>query len=219
MRTPHLLLLTITLLLLAAIPASADTILVDNGPVNGNIGGSLINFGYSTADSFDLSTTEMITGFIFGTWTLPNNNVSDIPQTVDWQITADDPFGLNVVAGVAAVDLTSTYLYTNTQGFDIYSNYFQITNVSLPAGEYWFQLGNAITNQSGIVLWDVNNGPADAFLFDGATASSLAYTDPLTGEDYSGSESFQILTPEPGTMALLGSGLLLAGFFRRKKSR
>jgi len=215
MRTPHLLLLAMTMLLLAAIPASADSILVDNGAIDGNTNAYSINYGYSVSNSFDLSTTQMITGLVFGSWLLS----TDLPQTIDWQITANDPFTGNIVAGGSTADLTSTFQFTNSYGFDIYSSLFPIMNVSLPAGDYWFQLGNGVTSLGLPMFWDQSNGPASASQFDGVNISPLAYTDPLSSQGFSGSESFQILTPEPGTMALLGSGLVLAGFLRRKKSR
>lgn len=198
--------LTLLCFTLFVIPATAQSYIYDNGPINGTVDAWTINFGYAVTDSFIMPTAQTITGFQFGVWAYPG----DTPLSVDFSI------GTSPFSGTPeTVALTSTYLYTNQYGYDIDLETAYV-NIPLSAGTYWLTLQNAVTTQGNPLYWDENSGPSLA------QESSLG-TIP--------SESFQILgpcdlgghnqscgpTPEPGTIALFGSGVLgLAALLRRK---
>jgi hypothetical protein len=88
-----------------------------------------------------------------------------------------------------------------------------IPALELNAGTYWFEIDGAYTAINGVLgtAWDESDGPSVAY---GGDIGLMA-----------GSETFQILgepagpivTPEPSSFLLLGSGLAgLAGFVKRK---
>ena len=60
-------LLTICCLMLAAVPAMADTV-YSNGPYNGTTDAWTINFGFSVSDSFTVVPNSSITGLDFVYW-------------------------------------------------------------------------------------------------------------------------------------------------------
>jgi hypothetical protein len=182
-----------------AAPAWAETLVYDNGPINGTINAWTINSGDSVSDSFTLSSTATLSEAQIGLWLLPGDTASN----VDWSL-GTTPFGSNEGSGTAA-DLTGTFQYNNVDGFDIYESTFSLDGTALPAGTYYLTLQNLVVSFGDNGYWDENDGP------------SLAYDNaPPYGVSQIGSESFQIYAPEPSTLALLGSGLLiLVGFKRR----
>ena len=194
---------TLTLLCIAlfAVPVTAQNYLYDNGPINGTVDAWTINFGYAVTDSFIMSSAQTITGFQFGVWAYPG----DTPISVDFSI-GTSPFSGTPMT----VALTSTFLYSNQYGYDVDLETAN-TWVPLSAGTYWLTLQNAVTTEGNPLYWDENSGPSLA-------QESALGTIP--------SESFQILgatltgtTPEPGTIALFGSGVLGVAALLRRKTR
>ena len=72
---------------IAAGSANADSILYDNGPINGTIDAWNINYGFSTADSFTVSSQATISGVNFGDWVNHWVNQGDTPTQVEYLIT------------------------------------------------------------------------------------------------------------------------------------
>ena len=66
--------LTLLCLLLMAIPAMAQSVVYENGPINGEGLGWTINFGFLVGDSFTVANpSSTITGISFGAWLIPGD--------------------------------------------------------------------------------------------------------------------------------------------------
>src|ERR1039457_1539142 len=106
----HIALLAILCLALAAVPAAAQNILYNNGPINGTTDAWTINFGYIVSDSFNLSSYATVTGFDFGVWEFPG----DVLSSVDWSITASENGGTVYGSGTASgTQITDTFISSN----------------------------------------------------------------------------------------------------------
>jgi len=206
------------LCLVVAVPASAGT-LYDNGPINGSESAWTINFGYAVSDSFTLTggTSFTLTGVQLGLWIYPGDN----PTSLDWSIGSN--YDLSDF-GSGTGSLTNTYQYTNGYGYYIIESDFSLSD-TLAAGTYWLTIQNASTASGDPIYWDINQGPSTAWeSYYGLLNSSLCQS----AIGYSGtcSDSFQVYgtintttTPEPASLALFGSGMLIfAGLMRKLTS-
>ena len=226
-----------TLCVLLIVPASAGVLYTNdplngytNDPINGGFGspGSpgagdayTINYTRAVSDSFTLSSAATVTGFDFVSW----NSSGDVTTAVDWSIgTTEGANDLGLGAG-AALSNSQYGIVANQYGYNVYTNTATGLSVSLAAGTYWLTLQNAVTAPgTSAVYWDENDGPSAAFqntipLANGAgyCANGAVIPDP----GCTGSETFDIVgnstVPEPGSLGLLGCGILaLAGLLRRK---
>ncbi len=207
MRLRPIWLVTLGLVLLIATAAFANTTLYDNGPINGTEDAWTINFGYAVTDSFTLSSTSTITGFQFATWMYPGDTFVSVDFSVGTQ-----PFGGTRMT----VSLTDTFLYMNQYGYEIHEDVASGLNLPLSAGSYWFTLQNGIDTEGNPIYWDENDGPSQAYVTGGTVGSESFQIIGTTGTSTTNTSS---TTPEPGSLVLLGSGLLsVAGVLRRKLS-
>ena len=200
-------------LCLAALPGAAGT-LYDNGPVNGYANGWDIKHGSgnSVSDSFALTAAmSTLTDVHFGEWT----EVEAFPYEITWAIGAT-PFDNGL--GTGSVKVSSTKLFYAADCCDVYDVSFTLPNIDLPFGTYWLTLSNGVGcgpfGCDGLVKWDENSGVGCTST---GCASQAYFDDTLHSIN---SESFYIegiATPEPGSLALLGSGVLgLGGMLRRR---
>ncbi len=200
-------------LLLMAIPAAAQNVVYDNGPVNGQEVAWTINFGFIVTNSFTISNgASNINGMDFWAWLFPGDTMT----SVEIQI-GDGAFGNNLMD--LTVDVSASDCFTNQFGYNVCMESANFSGPHLTNGAYWVSLGNAMIPSGDPAFWDMNSGAGCQSL----GCPSLAFDNSLGTLP---SESFTILgqsststgtTPEPGSILLLASGVLgLAGILRRK---
>jgi PEP-CTERM motif len=202
-----------------AVPASADSTVYSNGPINGQVNANDITDD-QIANSFTLSGTTTLTKVDFGAW----NVLGDTTTSVGWAIVASNPFPTSTSPPIslATAAVTNTFQFSNSQGADVYLDSFTLSGgLTLTAGTYYLVLGDAVASTSGdVVAWDINGGPSSVFQseFGPLTIADCVPESTLT----SCSDSFTILgtptsaVPEPSILVFLGSGLIcLVGLRRR----
>ena len=208
------------------LPANAVNIgtLYSNGPASPTDNFAwAINFGHTVSNSFTLSGASTVTGFSFGVWVFPG----DVPLTIDWSITSAEFGGTTFGSGTASV--SASFLWTNGTNpalcgggsCDVDEVTVATSNVNLASGVYWLNLDNAVTAQGNPMMWEQNNGvgcsPTDpptwcTSLASENTVGAIGSEDPDIYGYTNSSEA-----PEPGSLTLLGSGVLtLASLLRRR---
>jgi PEP-CTERM motif len=198
-----------------ALPASAQQILYENGPINGTTDAWTINFGFIVSDTFTISTgNSTVSGMSFGAWLFPG----DILESVQVFITSEEFGGTSYFN--QQVNFTASNCSGNQFGFNVCTETGTFTNgPNLANGTYWVNLGNAVVNDGDPVYWDENSGigchspgcPSEPSQNETGSIPAEAFS--ILGTPSSGSGS----VPEPGSLVLFAGGILTAvGIVRRK---
>ena len=206
--------LTLLSLLLKAIPAMAQSVVYENGPINGEGLGWTINFGFLVGDSFTVANpSSTITGISFGAWLIPGDVLTSAEVWIN-----SEPFLDGTTYFDETLSFTPSNCFINNYGYNICTETATFNGPTLSQGVYWLTLGNAMVPSGDPVYWDNNGGvgchsvgcPSLTWYNEG-TIPSEAFTVDGTATSSTGS------TPEPGSILLFASGLLgVAGLLRRK---
>jgi hypothetical protein len=216
-------------LALLTLPATAEVVF-SNFPIDGTKGGWPISgpAPVAVSNSFTLDEDAMVNTVSFGAL-IANGGVVN---SVDWVIgTVDFSDSTAPVPGsvLAAGTGFTTTLFLRNNGFDVDQVTFSMPDLFLDSdGTYYLTLTNADAS-TGFVFWDENDGTHSQYAwFDGGVGPALIQ-DPgdgtgcpavitLAGGSGNCTDSFELATPEPSTLALLGAGILAAFVLRRRRA-
>ncbi|MGA2370368.1 MAG: PEP-CTERM sorting domain-containing protein [Candidatus Korobacteraceae bacterium] len=212
LRSSSLLLIAVCLML-AAVPAVAQTI-YNNGPINGNTDAWTINFGFIVSDTFNVvNSATTITGASFGMWLFSGDTLT----SAELSITSRENGGTSYFD--QTVNFTQGGCTANQYGYNVCQENTSFAGPTLNSGTYWLNLQNASVPSGDPIYWDENSGPSSASESSVGTIPSEAFT--MLGSRETCGFCYTSTTlgtvPEPSSIMLFGSGILgLANLLRRR---
>ncbi len=189
--------------------AGNATVLYSNGTVNGTVSAWNISGSFAAANTFDLASSVALEGVDFGAWNTPGETTT----SVTWAILDGIP-GLGTVLFSGTAPVTSSYIFTNGENYDINFDSFVLPGVSLAAGTYWLELGGAAATNNTSTYWDITGGLSDAWdsSYGDVSFCPSGLIQPETGRcsmvfNINGTTN----VPEPSSIGLLAAALMLLG--------
>ena len=171
-------------LLLLVTPAFAQSVLYDNGP-DADIGYYCVNFGAETTNSFFLPQEAAVTNFTLTIYAVDDRNT---PKYLIWTISSE-PFGGTVLGtGLAGLSRLGDPYLTKFLFF-AYKVGFQVPDLNLPAGTYYLQIQDVLTQWDTRAFWAVSSGPSAAYYSQVGPSEHGTRTSPVQVL----SESFAVL--------------------------
>lgn len=197
----------------------ASTTIYTNGPTNGNFAATGINNGNQTEDSFTISVPSILTSVTFGNWIIGG----DQALAIDWAIVPSEGSQTPVCNTCSGTATLSGVLDFDNSLAAVSDQTFSVPDITLAPGTYWLELQNELLSEGDAAYWDINGGPSMSW--DNSTGDLSG--DCNLSPSGSCSNAFTIYgttsasaTPEPASLALLGSALtLLAAKIRRQTHR
>src|SRR5580700_3153314 len=170
--------------------SASATVLYDDGG-DQQISYYTIDGPYAVTDSFLLASAA----YVYDVNLIVAVESSSTPVGVDRLITTAAFGGTTEASGTAAFFNTTVSSIPPLYGgaLTAYSVEFSVPGLPLAAGTYWLQLQNGTSTGGQGLAWAQSDGPSSA---------QQTVTGSIT------SESFQISSPEPGGLILMGSGIL-----------
>ena len=211
-----------------ALPVGASAgVIFDNGPAleNGSSATSdldAISTGgiyQDVADDFVLTSAQTLKEIRWSGAYTPSNQAGAVPDDFTIRI-LDDLFATVASFNVGAVARVDTGL-DNLFGLDIYNYESAISPLDLAAGSYWLSIvNNTVGDAEGQRWsWAATDGRVGANArFRQSVGTPLTNADPWVNEASIDVAFSIVAVPEPGTLALLGFGLLGMGAARRRKT-
>jgi PEP-CTERM motif len=190
-----------------ALAGTAEATILFSAPPNQS-GGSDLN-AFLEGDSFVLAAPSIILQVEF--WSL-QADASDYSGSIYWEIDSNN----SGVPGTAIDSGTPTPTGTPTGNTALGLNEFVYqwnVNTILAPGTYWLVLHNGPTNTipSTTFYWEWSADTGNSQSQDLSVAPAWAANDAALAFELDG-----IVTPEPASICLMGSGLLAAWLARRK---
>lgn len=170
----------LAMVVVAAPAASCQATLYDNGP-DGDVGYYHVNFGSAVANSFVLTQPATVTEVILTLYSVDDRNH---PQHLKWTITTG-PFGGDV-KGTGFVNLSSLEPpYLTRFLFFAWKEGVAIPNVSLPAGTYYFQIQDVVTQWDTWAFWAQSSGGASQGYYEAVGQNGTGNVSQIPSETFS----------------------------------
>lgn len=207
--------------------AKADVLYSNGAP--GGYGAIGINQGSQVEDSFTLSSESTLTGATFGTWLVVYKGTPVTGISVDWTIVGSEGSQTQLCptcSGTAALTPDGSFVLANSPGYVGIDESFSLPDLDLAAGTYWLELQNETNSLDAVAVWDTSGGPSQVWgnlegdlsgdncdIYYGSGKCSNSFT-------IIGTPSSVVATPEPASLALLGTCIpLLCAEVRRRHTR
>ncbi len=170
----------LTLILVAVtVPAAAQNDVYDNGPIDGQDYGWMVNYGLVTSNSFYFNNSNncgfwgndpcSVNGVSFAVWMFPG----DVLYSAEVSITSSEYGGTTFFD--QTVSFTQSGCFSNGS-FNICTETGSFPDLYLNTGTYWLNLQNAVDGLDWPVYWDQNSGPSLASNTSVGTIPSESFT-------------------------------------------
>jgi hypothetical protein len=150
----------------------------------------------------------------------PNPATQPIPNSAELRVTLSATFGLGSAFEDAAYDFETSYINPPSQEIPIFLSAGQLitsgTTYSQPSQLLFFQTGPSFSI-TATAMYETNAYASAGALALGPTLTSIQAATTLNLTYFYEPATAETAVPEPSSVALLGTGLLTACWFRRRR--